>query len=197
MKSSLTRREDLRDQWLPVARRQPTIRTAAASFRWVLQSALRLALFHKSRAQLSPRAPSPRLASRRAGARECTTVRHEQLSGSSERARLRWRCRQFPSARSTRSHLPHDRKSRSAVAATSVTQTVSLRCYKAYSPPIIKPLTRFLSQFSFAHHPSQHFRWPERFGAKLAMQILGNVQSHIESNEIGQLQRPHRMVVAE
>src|ERR1041384_903785 len=133
------------------------------------------------------------------GARANTNVRRDSPFGSNERARLKWKCHQFQSARSRRNRLRRDPKSRSAVAMTSLKQTVSLRCYKAYSSltsgrlraprgffgPIVKALTRFLSQLPFTHHPSQDFRWSKRFRTEFAMKIFRDVEPHVESDQIG------------
>src|SRR6185369_14365385 len=133
LKLKLIRREDFRDRWSPAARRLPTTQTIGASFPWVQRSALRLAPFHKSPPRRAQLLRSLRSGCRPAGARECTSARRDSPSDSDERARQKWRCRPFPWAHSRQSRLLHDRKSRSAVALSSVKQTVSLRCCRAYS----------------------------------------------------------------
>src|SRR5215203_6086027 len=134
MKTKPARREDLQDLLTPlVARRLPTIQTDAANFRRVPQSALLLAPCHKSPVPHEPPARSLLSEFRRGGARERTNVRHDLLFDSDERARLKSKCRQSLSVRSRLSHLPRDPKSQPAVAATSVVQSVSLRCCREYS----------------------------------------------------------------
>src|SRR6185503_12170601 len=70
-----------------------------------------------------------------------------------------------------------------------------LRTARILFAPIVKTLTSFLSQLPFTHHPTQNFWWSKRFRAKLAVQVLRNVQTHVEPDQIGQLQRAHGVVI--
>src|ERR1043166_6467279 len=60
-----------------------------------------------------------------------------------------------------------------------------LRAPRVFFGPIVKALTRFLSQLPFTHHPSQDFRWSKRFRTEFAMKIFRDVEPHVESDQIG------------
>src|SRR5207237_319204 len=62
--------------------------------------------------------------------------------------------------------------------------------------PAIEAFSRFLSEFSGGNHLPQNARRlesrPERLG-----KVFGDAETDVETDEIGQTQRSHRMVVAE
>src|SRR5437660_1520104 len=63
--------------------------------------------------------------------------------------------------------------------------------------PIVKTFAAFLSQFSLVDHATQNIGWTKRFRAELAIQILSDIQTHVEAHQIGQAQTTHRVVITE
>src|SRR5687767_9151606 len=68
---------------------------------------------------------------------------------------------------------------------TLIERSGRLCATRVFRGPIVESLTSFLTQLSFAHQPPQHFRRAKRLGTKFTMQILGDVQSHVEPDKIG------------
>src|SRR5436853_6944460 len=65
------------------------------------------------------------------------------------------------------------------------------------SSPLVKALTALLAEFSFFHHALQNLRRLEYIGRKLLVEVLRNIEPDVESHQVGQAKRPHRVVVAE
>src|SRR3712207_890085 len=62
--------------------------------------------------------------------------------------------------------------------------------------PPIEPLPALLPELPFGHHVAQELRRLEA-GAEGGGEILGDAETHVEADQIGEAQRSHRMVVAE
>src|SRR5882672_4139033 len=63
--------------------------------------------------------------------------------------------------------------------------------------PTVEAAAAFLAQASVGHQAPQQLRRPEGLGPKLAMKVLRDREPHVEADEIGQPQRPHRVPVPE
>src|SRR5688572_7559167 len=61
----------------------------------------------------------------------------------------------------------------------------------------IEAFTGLLAQLARPHHLLQQLWRPERRAAELLIKVLGDRQPDVEPDEVSQLQRAHRMAVAQ
>src|SRR5262245_35640317 len=62
--------------------------------------------------------------------------------------------------------------------------------------PAVEALAGLLSELPGADHRTQDGRRPELI-ADLALQVLEDRKANVETDEVGQLERPHRVPIAE
>src|SRR5688572_26470716 len=63
--------------------------------------------------------------------------------------------------------------------------------------PAVEALTRFPAQLSLAHHSAQQGGRRIGIAPDRSVEMLGDREADVESDEVGQAQRTHRMIVAE
>src|SRR5437867_12840788 len=65
------------------------------------------------------------------------------------------------------------------------------------SPIGVEAAARLLAEMPRRHELDQHLRWREVLAADALMEHLHDVETDVEADEVGQLERAHRMVQAD
>src|SRR5437588_3238058 len=63
--------------------------------------------------------------------------------------------------------------------------------------PLVEAFARLPAELPFGDQAPQDVGRAEALGAEPVVQVLGDVEAHVKADEIGQAERPHRVIVTE
>src|SRR5947209_20552458 len=63
--------------------------------------------------------------------------------------------------------------------------------------PLVEALAGLFAELAFGDHATQYVGRSEALRAEPRVEVVGDVESHVKADEIGQAERPHRVIVTE